>query len=218
MDQVYRDDFSNFHPAIFQNVNNENVKFEGLIKWKSPDQITVPVAISDKKFAGSGFHRQEIEQLKGALKPIVERPLDNTLPNLLFYSFFSRNNLDFLQNGLKRSVQKYSGRIIGDQSEQELEILMQKVYTENSRNIDEYNTPRDMVIDHIRNEVLRLDELVVNFAVPIIINEMEQYIQFQKDFRKPFSTKSLDRPQNSSISGTKLYRDVSDILSVNFFS
>lgn len=211
MNQIYRDDFSNFHPAIFQNVNNENVKFEGLIKWKSPDQIVERGQFSETSVPGSGFHRKEIEQLKSALRPIVERPLDNTLPNLLFYSFFSRKNLDFLQNGLQRSVHNFSGRIIGEQSEQELEVLMQKVYTENSHNIDEYNTPRNSVTEYIRNEVLRLDELVVNFAVPIIINEMEQYIKFQKDFRKPFSTKSLDRPQSSSISGTKMYRNISDI-------
>lgn len=212
MNQIYRDDFSNFHPAIFQNVNNENVKFEGLIKWKSPDQIVERGQFSEtSSVPGSGFHRKEIEQLKSALRPIVERPLDNTLPNLLFYSFFSRKNLDFLQNGLQRSVHNFSGRIIGEQSEQELEVLMQKVYTENSHNIDEYNTPRNSVTEYIRNEVLRLDELVVNFAVPIIINEMEQYIKFQKDFRKPFSTKSLDRPQSSSISGTKMYRNISDI-------
>lgn len=213
MNQVTKDDYSNFHPSIFQSVDNDKIQFKGLIDWKSPEQINNPVSKEENKYAGTGFHRKEVEYLQSILQPIADRPLDNSMPTILFFSFFSGINVDFIQSSLKESVFSFSRRRIGNQSEEELKNLMQHVYCDYSRNIDEYNTPKNIARESIKREVARLSKLTVDLGTPIIVNEMEQYIQFQKDFRRPFSSKSLDRPQNSSLSGTRIYRKVDDLFS-----
>lgn len=87
--------------------------------------------------------------------------------------FFSRLNLDALQQGLQwRVFSESGGRYnISRQSDTELHIIMRSIYLQESRNI-----PHDIV-----GQVRVLNASVLEFCVPRILEEIRMYTQFQQD-------------------------------------
>jgi len=87
--------------------------------------------------------------------------------------FFSRFNINLLQEGLKSMVFKKScGKyVIGNQSEDELSMIMRAIFLEhgNHRGFDE------------KKQVLELNSKVLLYSVPRIISSIEQYYMYLKD-------------------------------------
>jgi hypothetical protein len=90
---------------------------------------------------------------------------------------------------------------------------MGQIYDGNARNIDEANAPSKYLFRYIRQELERLNEIVVNETVPIIIDALEQHVSYLKQVDKPRSPESLSRPMDTKITGIAEYRSPTDILS-----
>ena len=86
--------------------------------------------------------------------------------------FFSRDNIDIIQEGIIKSVYLRSNNEykIGKQSEQELTIIMRSIYFQNSKNLN------FDVIGQIRE----LNKLVIDWCVNEIIKNIKQYIGYKK--------------------------------------
>ena len=114
------------------------------------------------------------------------------LQTKLSQAFFSDINIDALQQGIKTLVYKKTGNVIPRQSDLELMIIMRAFYLQYSLNLP-YN-----IIEQVRS----LNKQVLDFAVPRIVREIEQY----KLYRKEVSTLPIpiDRPVNMSSAGTKV--------------
>ena len=87
--------------------------------------------------------------------------------------FFSRFNINLLQEGLKSMVFKKScGKyVIGNQSEDELLMIMRAIFLEHGNHIGFGE----------KKQVLELNSKVLLYSVPRIISSIEQYYLYLKD-------------------------------------
>lgn len=135
--------------------------------------------------------------------------------NVLSTLFFSKDNLQNIQHLLRYIVFKQSGDIIDNQSENDLLIVMRSVF------LSYPNFPPDLppnatrqqreyVRGLYRAEIFRLNDIVVNEAVPKITSQLRQYKDYIRDSQS--SLQVMDTPQNVSTAGQRQYRSVTQVL------
>ena len=88
-------------------------------------------------------------------------------------AFFSKENIQILQNGIRAGVNKLSGGqyIIAQQSCDELKIVMRAQYLEHSSNLS-YNIPQ---------QIAALNTYVLNYCVPKVYSEAQGYLKYLHD-------------------------------------
>lgn len=108
--------------------------------------------------------------------------------------FFSRENIDALQQGIRYLVAKHSDNkyIIGNQSEVELQIVMRAVYLQDAK-----HKPYGVV-----QQVQELNKLVLDYCVPRILEEVKMYNHYKQDVSQ--LPMPLERGQFSSAKGTRV--------------
>ena len=127
----------------------------------------------------------------GALKGIQE---DSVLSQI----YFSKSNMNILQNQLRFFVfKKSNGRhIIDKQSDIDLEIIMRSMYLQHSLNLN----------CNIKEQIKKLNNLVVEWAGPKVLSEVEQYLGYIDSVEN--MPMPLDRPKNLSIKGSRSLKSV----------
>jgi hypothetical protein len=112
-------------------------------------------------------------------------------------AFFSRQNIDWIQTNMRYEVYNKTERkyVISVQDETNLLIIMRAIYLQNSTN------PRTH--DKQKAEILRLNQMVIDYSVPHIIEELLQYRDYLNDISA--NAIPLERPKNVSVAGTKTY-------------
>lgn len=113
----------------------------------------------------------------------------STVSNL----FFSQENIDYLQSAIISRIYEKSGKkhIIGKQSEDELAIVMRSINLQHGKN---YNYDIDKQINI-------LNELVLDYCVDNIYNNLLQHFEYVKDITQDQPV--LERPETTNIKGTK---------------
>lgn len=91
----------------------------------------------------------------------------------LSIAFFSRENMQILQNGIRygvytRSKGKY---VIDEQDCDELKIVMRSVFLQNSKNLP----------DHIPDQVQALNQLVLNYCIQQVYSEAQGRLKYLDD-------------------------------------
>lgn len=111
-------------------------------------------AINNEKFYA--------EAVVGSIKP-------NPVSNL----YFSCNNIDVLQDGIRYMIYKLTGgkHIIGRQSDHDLKIVMRSIYFQYSKNL-----PRNII-----GQVKELNEKVLDWTVNEILSNLKQYDKYRED-------------------------------------
>jgi len=130
------------------------------------------------------FNDENRDDYSDSLKTIQESTLLNR-------TFFSKENVNLLQISIRKKVQESTGKIISNQSVTELEIVMRSVYLQYSEQND----------DNIREQIQRLNNVVLQETVPNIISNMYQYLQYKKDITS--LPEPLAHSSNLSIKGDK---------------
>ena len=108
--------------------------------------------------------------------------------------FFSELNVNALHEAVRYLVYKFSEckHVIQRQSDDELQIIMRGIYLEHGKNAP------FKVVEQVRD----LNALVLDFAVPRILNEISAWETYQSQaLRNPIP--QLDRPASVSVSGPK---------------
>ena len=107
--------------------------------------------------------------------------------------YFSKQNINLLQNLIRHTVwiRSHKRHIIGRQSDLQLKIIMRSIYFQYSQNLN----------CNIKEQIKRLNEIVVNDCVPKIISGVEQYLRYKKDVSE--LAVPMDRPKYLSNAGTK---------------
>jgi hypothetical protein len=87
--------------------------------------------------------------------------------------FFSKENIQIIQNGLRSEVYRLSNGeySISQQDNDELKIIMRALYLESAVNL-----PTD-----IREQVSALNQHVLNHCVPKLLNEIRAYLKYKRD-------------------------------------
>jgi hypothetical protein len=105
--------------------------------------------------------------------------------------FFSQKNVDAIQHGIRYSIFNKSSRIIDNQSEREIRIIMRSMYLQYSKNL----------ATDIISQVKDINKKVLDFIIPRVLIEMNQYDTYIKDASSlPIP---LGRGTNTSTTGTK---------------
>lgn len=110
---------------------------------------------------------------------------------ILSRAFFSKENIQIIHNGIRAGVYKTSGNIhiIGNQSVNNLKIIMRSIFFENAKFIPNQTTKE---IEHLNN-------LVLQQCVPQILNEIVSYAKYTEDV----STLSvpISKPVSDNVKG-----------------
>jgi Family of unknown function (DUF5761) len=119
-------------------------------------------------------------------------------PSPLAYYFFSKYNRERLHDRIRYEVYTRSNYnlIISRQSEQELQIIMRAMYLQYALNLN----------CKYKEQVDDLNTKVIEFAVPQIITEAQQYHGYLRDVQ--YMPMPMDRPANVSSAGTRTLRSV----------
>lgn len=158
----------------------QHTEFNGRVDLMKSDDLTQYKLFSEPKNIMSDFNKMAIKNIHS------ENPLSNM--------FFCQSNIDILQDGIRYSVYKKSNEkhIIGKQSEHDLQIIMRSIYLQYAQNLP-YN---------IVEQVKILNSKVLDYAVPTILRELNQFVNYRNDIGKlPLP---LERSKNVSSAGSKV--------------
>jgi len=147
------------------------------------------------KFAEKSYLYEEIDNGNKLFKNEAVKHILSS--NRLQELFFSEKNIDILQNLLAYHVKLQSNNRhnISRQSDNELKIVMKSIYLQYGKNSN----------NNINEQVKELNAYVLDFCVPLILSNIEQYLVFKKDVSTlPIP---LDNPKYTSSTGTRTNPD-----------
>jgi hypothetical protein len=119
-------------------------------------------------------------------------------PSPLSYLFFSRTNMERIQIELRYQVWIQSGKkyVVDKQSDIEMEVIMRAIFLQYSLNQDK----------NFKKQIDYLNKLVLDYCVPNVLTEVEQYLGYLDAVQK--LPNPLPLPENLSSAGTKTLRSV----------
>lgn len=212
---------STFHPSAFQ---------QEMYGSSTADTNSIQNILNERN---SGLATSDVSNLKSPggyfLTPTQDdysKDISNTSSlfknlhgeTLLTRLFFSDANLKQIQNVVKYLVYKYMGKVIDNQSKEELLIIMRSTYLEYFNQPINYREDLDqatknLAIVQTQAEVKRLNDLVINEIVPKIISELQQYLDYLRDASQPFGGRDTKiTPLNANIKGERVYRSATSVL------
>jgi hypothetical protein len=113
--------------------------------------------------------------------------------NTLSKAYFSKENIQIIQNGIRAGVYKSTNGLhnIAPQDETTLKIIMRSIFLQNAVNRN----------DHIKEQIIELNNLVYQDTIPRIVSEIKAYIKYKNDV----STLAVphDRPAYVNTKGDK---------------
>ena len=91
----------------------------------------------------------------------------------LSIAFFSYKNMQIIQNGIRAGVYNKSNKqyVIGEQSVDELKIIMRGMFLEYSKNLP----------DNIPQQINDLNQIVLNYAIKQVYGEADGYMKYKRD-------------------------------------
>jgi len=109
--------------------------------------------------------------------------------------FFSESNINLLQKLIKYNVKKETNKIISEQSNEELFIIMKSIFL-NKANL---GVKTDSCI---KKELRKLDLLVANECTKKIITQIKQHIIYLDNINN--LAVPMERAESTNIKGTKI--------------
>ncbi len=187
-----------FHPSIFE---DRNIKVSHTVSSSTLSSTTSSTPPSSTTKPNSSNTRHLFKNLYG------ETPLT--------YLYFSDKNIENLQKVIRYMVHKETGYVIDNQSQTELLIIMRSIFLEYSSHpplLDNKMSEerRSEILLKYKNEVIRLNDIVINTVIPKIISQLQQYITYLEDASRP--SYQMETPESSSIAGQRQYRSVTQVL------
>jgi hypothetical protein len=88
-------------------------------------------------------------------------------------NYFSKNNIDLIQNKIRKGVYDKSNQriLIDKQSEDQLVLVMRSMYLQYSKNLD----------TNIAKQIEELNNYVLNYCIPSVYNEAVSYLKYKED-------------------------------------
>ena len=115
------------------------------------------------------FQRKEVNNKTFYAEALIGGFSPTPVSNL----FFSTNNIDVLQDGIRYSIYKRTNGeyVIGRQSDHDLKVVMRSIYLQYGRNL-----PTDIV-----GQVKELNGRVLEWTVNEVLSNLKQYQVYRKD-------------------------------------
>lgn len=137
------------------------VTYNGRINIQEPLQPNARFAMFEKV------------SLRNAPTEYSNAMLNEWEPNVLAQVFFSKDNMQIIQNGLKAGVYALSKQqfILPNQNVESLSIIMRSIYVQHAKHIS----------DNITQQIEQLNKLVLDYAVKYCYGEATAYVKYMKD-------------------------------------
>ena len=113
----------------------------------------------------------------------------------LYTTFFSSNNINFLQNKIIQEVQHHTSYTISKQDENNLIVIMRSIYLQYSKNGND-----------IQSEINNMNAHIIKYCVNNISSNIKHYLFYLNDISK--LPCPLEHPKYMSPDGLKNYKDV----------
>jgi len=113
-------------------------------------------------------------------------------------AFFSKLNMQRIQNMLRYAVYKASGNnyVIGNQNNTDLTIIMRAIYLQYAKHLPY----------QLKEQVYELNNYVIDFSLPKVLSEVKQHLYYVHDIQN--LPVPLEHPKNLSSAGTRSLRSV----------
>lgn len=160
--------------------DNEPIQNNGRVSFEER-----PGSNATDKVLGFGWRQTGDESAKS------DMIRGNWEPNSLNQTFFSPENVQIVQNLIRKSVYDQTTDVIDPQSTDELLIVMRSQYLTYGR-----NEPTN-----IRGQIVELNQRVADWCVPKIVSEISMYKTYRKDASS--LPVPMSHPVNINPSGTK---------------
>jgi hypothetical protein len=113
---------------------------------------------------------------------------------LLSCTFFSSQNIEILQNAIRKGVYDRSNRqyVIAQQNCDELKIIMRSIFLEHSNNLP----------CEIKHQILTLNKIVTDFAIDQVYKAAVSYMKYKYDVSNlavPISRPVSTSPQTNTL-------------------
>jgi hypothetical protein len=203
------------HPSQFQINNGSNLKQNRtLLSVKEERERTL--AVDDlKKLTSPGQYKFTVDDktLKGSNTNSLFKNLYGE--TLLTFLFFSKENVENVQKLVRMVVFKHTKETIDYQSNEELLVIMRSIFLAFSKHpklIDESMSDKEKkgLLKLYTNEVDRLNQLVIDTCVPLIVSQLQQYLVYLHDSSSPLRV--MEKPLSTSVKGTRNYRSQTQVL------
>ena len=103
--------------------------------------------------------------------------------------FFSKENIDRIQDNIRYEVYNQTNNTIDRQSDRELSIIMRSFYLQYSTNNE----------NNLVEEIKYLNKIVIDYCVPKIISNVKQYLGYKKDINTLYVP--MEKPVSDNIVG-----------------
>ena len=147
-------------------------------------------------YSGNNFSPYETYQ--GSLQPqkcFTDSVKHIHVASSLTESFFSRENVDLIQQELIKRIYSQTGHVISRQSDMNLQIIMRSIYLQYGKNLP----------CQIKEQVIELNQEVLKESMRIILPNIEQTIGYRNDLQKLPTV--MNRALNVSSKGSKTLYD-----------
>lgn len=167
------------------NTNNYNKPQDSILK-NSNQALNGRVNLITEPSPDVRFQMQEKVAIKNKSTEYRNALAGNLENNMLSNVFFSAENVQILQNGIRAGVYKASKEeiLVPPQNVDTLKIVMRSTYLQYA----EHN------MDKITEEVSRLNKLVLNYCVPNVYGAAKSYRKYLED--QSTLVTPLERPRN----------------------
>ena len=157
---------------------------DNILSFQNPNQVSPILNLDQDKFNGRVniarptdptvlFRMQEKIALKNKSTTYHDALTGNLEWNVLAQVYFSAENIQIIQNGLRAGVYQMSGNkiVVPPQNIDTLKIIMRSTYLQYAEHYP----------DRIREQVERLNGLVLKYAVESVYNEAVAYQKYTMD-------------------------------------
>lgn len=168
---------------------NKNLPYESINTVNqilSMDKYNGRVNIAEPQDPMARFKMHEKIANKNKASNYFDALTGNLEWNVLAQVFFSAENIQIIQNGLRAGVYMMSESKINvpPQNIDTLKIIMRSIYLQHAQHL-----PHD-----ISGQVASLNQLVLDFAVPSVYNEAVGYMKYTQD--QSSLVMPMERPKN----------------------
>ncbi len=146
----------------------------------------------------SGTNFAPYETYQGSLEPqkcFTDSVKHIHVASSLTESYFSRENVDSIQQELIKRIYNQTGHAISRQSDMNLQIIMRSIYLQYGKNLP----------CQIKEQVIELNEEVLKECMRIILPNIQQTIGYRNDLQKLPTV--MNRALNVSSKGSKTLYD-----------
>jgi hypothetical protein len=216
---LYSENVPMFHPSIFETTTADTPEGTNIVKQLEKERLKKLVTddLNKLKSPGNfGLNGSMLDDEK--IAETNTKYMSKTLfeETLLTQLYFSRKNVENIQNVVKYKVFQQTNQVIDTQNTTELLIVMRSIYLEYSAHppIIKNDMDEEMkkkLLKMYTDEILRLNQLVIEYVFPNVLSQLQQYISYLRDASTP-PYQQIQPTSSDNVKGQRQYRSITQVL------